>query len=107
MAALEKRLAHDREVVQLAILRGDDGAILIGQGLPAAGYVDDAEARGADGEPVAGDDVQIVRPAMMESAEHGRHRGALAVAEESGYAAHERLLICGRVAARNGALVHR
>jgi hypothetical protein len=82
------RAAQTRWKAKLAVLRGDDRAIFVGQRLPAARDVDDAQAGGTDRKQVAGEDVLIVRPPVMEGGQHRRDRVPVAMTKKSGDPAH-------------------
>jgi hypothetical protein len=90
VAAFEEKGTNVRKVVQLSVLCGHDAAVLVLERLPAAGHVDDAQARRSYREVITADDVLVVGAAVMERRKHRGHCVAVTVTKESGYAAHGR-----------------
>ena len=76
------------EVVELAVLRRPHRPGLVGQRLPSALHVDDAEAPRAQGEARAGDEELVVRAAIRDAAEHHLDGRGIGLAEDAGDAAH-------------------
>ena len=73
MARGEQRRPQLGKVVDLAVLRGGDGAVLVGQRLAAAVDVDDAEPPGAEREPSGRDTTcSSSGPRWRSVAEHAR-----------------------------------
>ena len=71
VAAGQQRLAELGVVEELAVEGDPDGAVLVGDRLPAAGEVDDGEPSGAEGEAGLAVVVLVVGPAVGDGGGHG------------------------------------